>query len=1046
MILSLALWNKSELIRARVMTNLFDDILIPGSPGGKQSSTPSLEPPILNSSKSTAIGCWLIAGSAFVLLILVLGIGGFFLVRRQMRVQQEIAQAEKAREAAEAQRRYIEELNANKEANALKYHEEVERMRGAEEERMQRARQAGEQEAKRSQEAARIAREEGMNYSRLQHITQGLTAFRMQADSDYVLPNGGDKGSGLSWRVHLLPYLGLKSLYLKFDLNQPWDSPQNLPLIAEIPDLYGPAPEGKTRLRTFLNADGVGAPYLQSRQVVDGLDQTIVVVCVGRDKAIEWTKPDDLESELQSGDLYEVVGWPSLQSTPTPEDEAMVRLGFPKAQYFFLFGDLVLQAWLRESDQKFLKAMFTPNKGELVRFSRVPEGLDVQQLIEPELSSPAMTSDQELKAVQSQLEVVAKGVKELREAMLRDSGLIRQNPDLSWRVYLLPYIGHDELYRKFKLDEPWHSQHNFALIAEMPEVFRVTCSQGRTRICLPSSHQNLESISLTELANPNADAPELTTILYYAAPQFSNYWTRPDFVKIDDNRFSESLGWKKGNPVVAATLAGNSIILPRNLHRSKIAALRSIDGRESFDLEKELGEPLKPLRQTPQTQPATPIKGLVTLPVVQAVPLSAELANSASADDEARLKKVSFAVLNFENAFRTSPTQLKNSQGQPSQLSWRVHVLPYLEQKALYDKFALDEPWDSETNLAAAALMPEVYRGTTQTKDKTDICTISGNGSLLSSNRWISQCVDSLSNTIMLVQVGDDQRVPWTKPVDIELKENLRFEDLVGQKAFLLIALGDSQVFPLAAKLPGSIFTALATTRGLELVDAATVRRLSLHTLGLPVTSERLRSRSESNRLKDVSMAILNYENAMRFFPPERNHPPGNIPVENYCLSWRVHILPFMGYAALHQQFRLQEPWDSLHNRQLIPLMPDVFRDEDASADSFRTRVQVVLGPQGPFPEIGEAMKRSSISDGASNTLMVMLAPKAKSVPWTQPADYEVDLAKADFKELRTSEGVAFSTFDGAVKRLAPDFDVNTLKALITIQGGEVIDPDLFQR
>ena len=193
-------------------------------------------------------------------------------------------------------------------------------------------------------------------------------------------------------------------------------------------------------------------------------------------------------------------------------------------------------------------------------------------------------------------------------------------------------------------------------------------------------------------------------------------------------------------------------------------------------------------------------------------------------------------------------------------------------------------------------------------------------------------------------------------------------------------------------------------------------------------------------------MAILNYENAMRFFPPERNHPPGNIPVENYCLSWRVHILPFMGYAALYQQFRMQEPWDSPHNRQLIPLMPDVFRDEDAAADSFRTRVQVVLGPQGPFPEIGEAMKRSSISDGASNTLMVMLAPKAKSVPWTQPADYEVDLAKADFKELRTSEGVAFSTFDGAVKRLAPDFDVNTLKALITIQGGEVIDPDLFQR
>lgn len=45
-------------------------------------------------------------------------------------------------------------------------------------------------------------------------------------------------------------------------------------------------------------------------------------------------------------------------------------------------------------------------------------------------------------------------------------------PLLSWRVELLPYLGHEELYRAFRLDEPWDSPHNRALLARMPEVYR----------------------------------------------------------------------------------------------------------------------------------------------------------------------------------------------------------------------------------------------------------------------------------------------------------------------------------------------------------------------------------------------------------------------------------------------------------------------------------------------------------------------------------------------------------------------------------------------
>jgi len=46
-------------------------------------------------------------------------------------------------------------------------------------------------------------------------------------------------------------------------------------------------------------------------------------------------------------------------------------------------------------------------------------------------------------------------------------------PHLSWRVTILPYIGQEKLYKEFKLDEPWDSEHNLKLLAKMPDVYRV---------------------------------------------------------------------------------------------------------------------------------------------------------------------------------------------------------------------------------------------------------------------------------------------------------------------------------------------------------------------------------------------------------------------------------------------------------------------------------------------------------------------------------------------------------------------------------------------
>jgi tRNA A-37 threonylcarbamoyl transferase component Bud32 len=45
-------------------------------------------------------------------------------------------------------------------------------------------------------------------------------------------------------------------------------------------------------------------------------------------------------------------------------------------------------------------------------------------------------------------------------------------PLLSWRVALLPYLGHEDLYQQFKRNEAWDSPHNQKLLGKMPAIYR----------------------------------------------------------------------------------------------------------------------------------------------------------------------------------------------------------------------------------------------------------------------------------------------------------------------------------------------------------------------------------------------------------------------------------------------------------------------------------------------------------------------------------------------------------------------------------------------
>jgi hypothetical protein len=103
----------------------------------------------------------------------------------------------------------------------------------------------------------------------------------------------------LSWRVHLLTHLGKADLWQQFKPTEPWDSPHNLPLLDKIPDVFldeeDPWNCTSTRIVTLSGPDTLfpGGVGLTSADWKDGRENTIVVLRVGRDKAVPWTKPED---------------------------------------------------------------------------------------------------------------------------------------------------------------------------------------------------------------------------------------------------------------------------------------------------------------------------------------------------------------------------------------------------------------------------------------------------------------------------------------------------------------------------------------------------------------------------------------------------------------------------------------------------------------------------------------------------------------------------------------------------------------------------------
>jgi hypothetical protein len=191
----------------------------------------------------------------------------------------------------------------------------------------------------------------------------------------------------------------------------------------------------------------------------------------------------------------------------------------------------------------------------------------------------------------------------------------------------------------------------------------------------------------------------------------------------------------------------------------------------------------------------------------------------------------------------------------------------------------------------------------------------------------------------------------------------------------------------------------IAALDSAQLSQEKTTVQVTLETKSLPfialavpaVQKTRVASRrmQSQNNLKQIGLAMHNYHDTFGRFPPQALTDKNGKPL----LSWRVAILPFIEQDAVYRQFKLDEPWDSEHNKKLLEQMPKIYTPVNAkTGEKYETFYQVFAG-KGTVFEPGEKITFASITDGTSNTIMVVEAGDA--VPWTKPDDLPFDSDKA---------------------------------------------------
>ncbi len=199
---------------------------------------------------------------------------------------------------------------------------------------------------------------------------------------------------------------------------------------------------------------------------------------------------------------------------------------------------------------------------------------------------------------------------------------------------------------------------------------------------------------------------------------------------------------------------------------------------------------------------------------------------------------------------------------------------------------------------------------------------------------------------------------------------------------------------------------------------------------------EAVRRRECVQQVRRIALAMLLYEREHGTLPPAHSADAQG----NALHSWRVLLLPYLGHAELHARIRLDEPWDSPHNRQFHGEAVGAYRcPSHPDAGPGETTYSVVVGPDMPF-EAGEGKRLSGF--GPDSDDMILVVERTDPIVWMDPTR-ELTQAAAELGIWDTSR--ASPPDPGRIGSHHPGVAVFGLRsgAVIALWGGG-INFDLF--
>jgi beta-lactamase regulating signal transducer with metallopeptidase domain len=320
-------------------------------------------------------------------------------------------------------------------------------------------------------------------------------------------------------------------------------------------------------------------------------------------------------------------------------------------------------------------------------------------------------------------------------------------------------------------------------------------------------------------------------------------------------------------------------------------------------------------------------------------------------------------------------------------------------------------------------------------------------------NDTVQAAITLARNTMRNVQ-ANERDIPDFAQYLMQTSDALLKTVKVAQSETLVVAQTQTDLPAVKAAAAGPLVGALASARA----DAQRMQSM--------------------NNMKQIMLAFHNWAATYpgsRFPPPVLTTKDGK-PCQPY--SWRVAILPFIEQQALYNAYKFDEPWDSEANKKVLNAMPPIYRHPLAKAGSMNSSYFVlrskelkeeklvpagaaggaasgfgpgdasgpglaVEAPVGGFATAFSAkngMPFAQMLDGTSNTIALVEAER--DIPWTKPEDILYDPENAELPKFGgyAKEGFCAGLCDGAVKFIDHKIDSQTLKALISPQGGETIE------